>query len=417
MTLQGTSGKPPTRIVFTIDQRAPRSPTFARYVYCLIHIFKSLDARKNNKNVKRVAVPSKQSVKRSIKQEIDQEVDRYLASRTSRPTKPKPAAVAKPRGVGASIGSSIGSFLGNAAEDVLKTFIGFGDYDTVASHGAENRDGHVDPVPYPVVSNSLLGRSHHLSPQIPMMSTSMPSGMTRVTHREFIADINMTANPLANHIRIHPTLISTFPWLSQVAKQYQEYKWLGLVFEFRSTAANAVAANPGLGSVTLATQYDAGATDYPNKQAALSSLFATSCKPSDSMIHPIECDPDTLVKPWFYMHTDGSTNMSKARLQDMCFINIITQGAQADYSGAGELWVTYDILLQKPSVAVMPAMPSPTDSYLYCCDPAPQRPPLKFKNLKLVAEERKREERVDLGGRRIIKKKIEREYTHVNYTP
>jgi hypothetical protein len=357
-------------------------------------------------------------MKQVVKTQIDNEVDRYLRQKApvKKATPKAKVTTHNSQSVGASIGSSIGSFLGNAAEDVLKTFIGFGDYDTVAASGAENREGSVAPVPYPVVSNSLLGRNHHLSPQIPMMSTSMPQGMTRVTHREFIADINMTDIPYAYHIRIHPSLISSFPWLSNVAFNYQEYKWLGLVYEFRSTAANAVAINPGLGSVTLATQYDAGAPDYPNKQAALSSLFATSCKPSDSMVHPIECDPESLVKPWFYMHTDGSGTMSKSRMQDMGFLNLITEGAQDPYNGAGELWVTYDILLQKPSVPTTPVLNNkihPLDHYSYACTPSPTSYVPPFRDLQEVAEERKREGRTALGLETKEDDKIEKSYSVV----
>lgn len=226
----------------------------------------------------------------------------------------------------------------------------------------------------------------------------------------------MSAAAIGVVLRVHPSLASMFPWLSAIAYQYQEYRWLGLVFEYRSTTANAVQANPGLGSVTLASNYDTGMPPYPNKAAALSSLYATSCKPADSMIHPIECSPDTLAKPWFYMHTDGSTNMSKQRLQDMVNLNVITVGAQNDYAGAGELWVTYDILLQKPSVAVTPLFKRPQDPlahYKYACTPEPEKFEVPFKDLAEVEEERKRQGRISIGLESKLDDQIEASYSVV----
>lgn len=237
--------------------------------------------------------------------------------------------------IGSLLGGRSGEWLGGIADKFLSTISGHGDYKEVGG------------LPYEISHNTLMQTP--VSHQIPQMMSQ--GHATRVTHREYCFDVSMTDAFNNTLIRFAPNNVTLFPWLSQLAQSYEQYKWLGLVFEFRSLSANALAASAaGMGSVTMATQYNVYENQFYTKAAANNAMFATSCKPSESMFHPVECDPmETPMEPLYITHPWdilGGDN----RMTEMGQLNLITQGAPTFYPACGELWVTYDLLLFKPAV-------------------------------------------------------------------
>jgi hypothetical protein len=172
-------------------------------------------------------------------------------------------------------------------------------------------------------------------------------GVTTIKHREYITDINMTTAYTLTSFDISPTNATLLPWLVRVAAAYQEYKILGMVFEFRSLSANAISGtSAGMGSVTAAMTYDVYQTPPISKAELSNSLFAVSCKPSESMLIPVECEPhQTIAEPLYIRH--GNEGLDK-HFYDFGRLDIVTLGAPNNYPSCGELWVTYDIMLLKP---------------------------------------------------------------------
>lgn len=264
---------------------------------------------------------------------------------------PTTAAVAKSRpqqgllkAIGGTVGKLLGpeaSVIGSSAGDLLGSLFGWGDYDMVP------------PVNYPLQTNSVLGLTTPLASQIPMMHGA--EGAVRVQKREYIRDVKMSTGfnvPII--IPLNPTS-NFFPWLSKIAINFEQFKWLGLSFGFRSLTANALglSGNPSMGSVTIVTQYDALDIAPNSKTEANNSLFATSCKPSESMLHPVECDPEQTPSQPLYTGANevpaGGPFFSRdPRLNFMGFTSVCTQGAPDDGYLAGELWVTYDVMFYKP---------------------------------------------------------------------
>lgn len=265
------------------------------------------------------------------------------------------AAVKKPArkhagllsGVGGALGSAFGpsgAVIGAAAGDLLGDLFGWGDYQATA------------PVNFPLVNNTLTGFQTPLASQIPMMHTE--DGSCRIRKREYIGDIIMTENFNTEIYVLNPTSQQTFPWLSKIAVQFEQYKFLGLAFGFRSLTANALGSvgDPSMGSVTLLTQYDAFDLIVTSKVQANNALFATSCKPSESMLHPIECDPEQTPNQPLYTGANeyvgsGSIYSRDSRLNFLGFTTVATVGGPAGIKyNCGELWVTYDIMLYKPMI-------------------------------------------------------------------
>jgi len=153
----------------------------------------------------------------------------------------------------------------------------------------------------------------------------------------------------ATMYRVNPGDPTTFPWLRNVAVNYQQYELKGMLVEFKSTSATAVAStNTALGVVIIGANYNPDEPVFSNKRAIESSMYVSSAAPSQSFVMPIECAASSEVARLKYVRfgTNIPTTASRA-LYDHCNFTVATQGAQAA-SVVGELWVTYDVELSKP---------------------------------------------------------------------
>jgi len=249
-----------------------------------------------------------------------------------------------------------GGVIGAAAGDLLGNLFGWGDYAGTA------------PITYEVNSNSSMGFQTPLAAQIPAMHTE--NGVTRIRKREYITDINMSEIWEKRIFALNPADPKTFPWLSKVAANYEQYKFLGVAFGFRSLTANALGAtgSPAMGSVTILTQYDAYDIAPDDKVEANNAMFATSCKPSENMLHPVECDPEQTPSQPLYTGVNESletkTDFSTARDYRLTYMGFTTVGTQGGPPApvalgykCGELWVTYDVMLYKPMLPLPQAAP------------------------------------------------------------
>ena len=85
-------------------------------------------------------------------------------------------------------------------------------------------------------------------------------------------------------------MIETYPWLANVAGRFEEYNIEGMLFEYKSMYSDAAVQTGGsLGSVIMATSYNAAKPLFASKIEMENYEFAMSAKPSVSMCHPIEC--------------------------------------------------------------------------------------------------------------------------------
>lgn len=229
--------------------------------------------------------------------------------------------------LGGPAGGGLGSFLGGKLGHLVSQVTGFGDY-------------HVD-------QNTVINGG--MSP--PMVVNSVERGSVIIRHREFIRDIQASTNFTALKFALNPGQRSTFPWLSQIAANFEQYRFRGVLFEFLSTSSDAVlssSTSTALGTVNIATDYDVLDDPYTDKRAMLNSMFASSNKPSCTFIHPIECKKSINPLSLQYVRTDLTFPAnSDARMYDLGNTYVATEGMQAASGNVGELWVTYEIELFK----------------------------------------------------------------------
>jgi len=239
-------------------------------------------------------------------------------------------------GAGGQLASQIGSGIGKLLGKGLATVVGFGDYD--------------------ITENSLYRKSVATSEGVELPQFANSHYGTTVQHREFIGDVLAPPDPAAFSITtfdVNPGNGVLFPWFSQVANGFQQYRLRGMIFEFRSMSTDFSTVG-ALGTVALATNYNVLDDEYNSMIELQNSEYAMSAKPSASQLHPIECAPDLTSVPLKYVRNsahDPETQSQDARLYDHCRFQIATEGLPptvASDTVIGQLWVTYDIELYKP---------------------------------------------------------------------
>lgn len=220
-----------------------------------------------------------------------------------------------------------GAVVGKAVGSLISKIVGFGQYK--------------------VQNNTLMNND-----QIPQF-TKDGDGL-RVTHRECFGDLASSISYVNHTLGITPNNVLIFPWLSQLACYFQEFKFEGLVFEFKTTSSNALTStNTALGTVIMSTNYDPDAEPFKSKIEMEAYEFTTSTCPAQSMLHGVECKPSSNVLSKLYTTgADVLSSTSDNRFTNLGTINIATVGMQANDAVIGELWVTYSIRLCKPKLVM-----------------------------------------------------------------
>jgi hypothetical protein len=218
-------------------------------------------------------------------------------------------------GLGAGVGRWLGSGIGS--------IFGSGDYQQM---GASPK--------YNVMSNGS---------QVPQFNTTRQTNI--VCHREYLGDIQGTAGFNNTAYPLNPGMSQTFPWLSSVAGNYQEYRIHGLVFEFRSLITDFVTSGaPGV--VVMSTNYNADAPIYLTKQQMENAEYAVSVKPTVNMMHGIECALGQTILPEKFIRSGSVPSNQDLRLYDLGNFQFATQANPIQ--DLGELWVSYCVEFFKP---------------------------------------------------------------------
>ena len=172
-----------------------------------------------------------------------------------------------------------------------------------------------------------------------------------IMHREFIQDITQSQAFTLASFPINPGLPTVFPWLSQIAPNFDQYQILGMIFHFKSTASDfGTTTNMAMGTCIMATDYDSADANYGSKLEMENAQYSTSCKPSIDCMHAIECDPNITFAPIKYVRSGAVPSNKDIRLYDQGNFQFATTGMPASTGAVGELWVTYKIAFFKPQL-------------------------------------------------------------------
>lgn len=202
---------------------------------------------------------------------------------------------------------------------------------------------------------SKAGRAYK-SPSARFSQSSIPGGV-RIKHVEYISDVGTasTAGLFQNPGQwlINPGNADTFPWLSVIASNFEEYQVNRLTFKYRSTSADALSAtNTALGVVIMAIDYNVGHAPFANKQQMDNFEDVISVKPSrDAVCHCDVKQKSSVLKRLYVSNEPSVTTLGgqDPRMKHLGAFQIATVGGQFANGTLGELWVDYDITLFKPA--------------------------------------------------------------------
>lgn len=264
--------------------------------------------------------------------------------------------VGKPWGadpITAPIGGAIGSAVGDLADTALAMS---GPYGRIAS-GLVNVAGGIARMTgrgaY-VDNNLIVGGGPD---PVPSFASSSDGNVITITHKEFIRDIKGSSNAFdLNVVQINPGIPACFPWLSQVAANFEEYQFKQLMFTYRSTTSDIGSSTNGqVGTVVMATNYNPAASVFATKLQMMEYDGAMSCKTTESMRHGVECDPKRNVGDGQkYVRTHSNIDYGEIRDYDLGRFQLAVCSSPSGFwdKSIGELWVTYTVVLSKPKLSV-----------------------------------------------------------------
>jgi hypothetical protein len=238
--------------------------------------------------------------------------------------------------IGQKVGGNTGKAIGSLVGGIVGKITGSGDY-KVTSNTFGITGGRVSSLP----SFGTMG------------------GGTRVCHADYITDVIASSTQgafSATTYSVNPGLATTSPWIAPFANQFDQYKYHGCVFVFKSLTSEFAAPTTGitagnLGTVVISSDYDVVDAQYVSKQEAENAEFSTSGPTTANLWHPIECKRGLRSQELYYTRSGAiSTTGDSLRFYDVCNTQVITVGCPYASQYLGELWIIYDVEFFKPQL-------------------------------------------------------------------
>jgi len=175
-----------------------------------------------------------------------------------------------------------------------------------------------------------------------------------VTHREYLQDVYGPDNAAFSNekLAINPGLMQNFPWLSQIAANYEEYEFKQLVFEFHSTVDPSATNNSSgsTGTIIMATNYNPDAPRFTTKEVMMQYHGACNGRVTEDLVSGVEADP-SLNAGSAVKYTRSTTPVGQS-LKDFdlgsfqwALVNI---PPAFENQQVGEMWCYYTVVLSKP---------------------------------------------------------------------
>lgn len=236
-------------------------------------------------------------------------------------------------------GAALGGILGGV-EGAAMGFVGNGEYS----------------------SNDLINMRNDMD-EIPQFSMTDDEGII-LSRKEYIRDvyggpnIGTVASPKADpflvyEFPINPGMENTFPWLSQIACNFEEYELLQCIFTYRATVTeSANTANGQVGNILINTIYQAAAPNFNNKVEMAAYGHPGGGKISENCYHGVECDREKLSGTVGEFIRTGPVTGQDIKSFDHAKLNVAVANLDKAYIDTclGELWVTYTVRLRKPKL-------------------------------------------------------------------
>lgn len=175
-------------------------------------------------------------------------------------------------------------------------------------------------------------------------------------HREFtirrrvcIGSVQSSAAFQIQKFILNPGLIASFPWVSALAVNFQEWELSGMICEFVPTVSPNSGGNAN-GTVAMCCQYNVLNPDPANLLDVQNTEQSVSGRPIDMLMEPVECDHAFKPVNCLQIRPAGGALPSGATAQmyDHANLYVVNQGQQDSSIQIGQIWVSYDLTLMMP---------------------------------------------------------------------
>nr|WPR18626.1 MAG: capsid protein [Chemarfal virus 47] len=259
-------------------------------------------------------------------------------------------------------------------QKMLRRAIGYkgeGDYDfsgnqfgliNMGSGAAAHLTGMGSYAPDAAVTNQIIGGTGQPG-GITVNASDDLTGDVWMSHREFIGPVYAKAPASApfttstfftQTFPINAAMERTFPFLAQVASNFDMYDFKGLMFNYVPQYSESGDQNV-LGKVMMVTQYDPEQAPFSSSVILQNYDYANSCKPSVPQVHGVETARRQAAIEMYYTRTGASSK--DLRWTDLGNFTIATEAIPMGASAVanqqipiGELWVTYRVKLSRAKI-------------------------------------------------------------------
>lgn len=212
---------------------------------------------------------------------------------------------------------------------------------------------------YAVAGNALIEGMGSAIPKFGSEVSDETGGMS-IVHEEFVMDIYgnewINGKPKTTFqsvdFSLNPGLARTFPFLSQMANNFEEYEFMQLLFTFKSKVSENLSSTDGqVGSILMYTEYNAGDKPKTSKQQIMQSYGNSNARIIDTIMHGVECDPKKINGDGqkFIRNAPISGTTDLVQYDHGLFQCVVCNTPEAlSNQVIGELYVSYNVRLRKP---------------------------------------------------------------------
>lgn len=221
-------------------------------------------------------------------------------------------------------------------------------------------------------SNVLLSDSSSKGNGVPsFQSVGDETGALVITHSEYITDV--FGLPDGEEFQntaysINPGLNRMFPFLSQIAANFEEYELGQMVVTYKPKLNPNLQTTSGqLGSVILFTDYNPDDPKKDSKQQMIQGYGNSNGRVTDEILHFIECNPAKLKGDGHRFVRCRPPFNAGGRLMDYDHgkFQIAVSGTPTSLANQslGELYVSYTVKIMKPRIYTLYGLALDTDYY------------------------------------------------------
>lgn len=180
----------------------------------------------------------------------------------------------------------------------------------------------------------------------PRMTTSKNGTSIIVRHTEYVADIIATNAAFAvAKFALNPGLATAFPWLSNVANNYESYRFHDLHYCYKPICPTSTP-----GKVMIAIDYDANDATPGSKVIINSYQGTVSTSVWDTITHKSTKENLQKFTTQRYVRAGNAPTGTDLKTYDLGSVLIATSNTPASSTTCGEIFVTYTVELFTPQL-------------------------------------------------------------------